>query len=204
MARQGAWGRSVTSAGCDRGLAMQRSAPSCCPVCPPLPTPPEHSPASLSRAQADSIALLSTAAAAGTGGVGAGGAAPALARLGAPRAALRAVLRAAPGLRAAAGAARRKAAGARGDFSGLCAAVVRVCSGRPMPGAERLNPPGETLNRRRSAPTCAVFLAEPFARGWGGPAARCGAVREPCLRLAGSFRSRSPASPARFSHQIGH
>lgn len=35
--------------------------------------------------------------------------------------------------------------------------------------------------------------------GLGGPAART-----PCVRLAASFRSRSPASPAHFSHQIGH
>lgn len=50
---------------------------------------------------------------------------------------------------------------------------------------------------KRSYLRCIFGLA--ICAGLGGPAART-----PCVRLTGSFRSRSPASPAHFSHQIGH
>lgn len=85
---------------------------------------------------------------------------------------------------------------------------TRVCRGQPMPGAEsseahlprsqgrlshptappgRLNSPDERLTRRRSSPTCAVFLAELLAWGWGArlrgrPACVWPALFAPALR----------------------
>lgn len=50
---------------------------------------------------------------------------------------------------------------------------------------------------KRSYLRCIFGLA--ICVGLGGLAAQT-----PCVCLAGSFRSRSPASPAHFSHQIGH
>lgn len=67
---------------------------------------------------------------------------------------------------------------------------------RPTRGGKLTGLKAKTTEKR-SYLRCIFGLA--ICVGLGGPAARM-----PCVRLAGSFPSRSPASPAHFSHQISH
>lgn len=177
-------------------MPRQRSAPS----------PPENFPESQARVR---VPPFSPAPAAARGALRAGVAAQPLRALGRPAqrpACSSEETRAAPHARAVAPRALRGFAEGGRWPARRAAESISPGGGPANPAAplRRLNPPDQGLSDREALLPAPWFWLSLFARGWGGPAARCSAVRAPCVPPAGSFRSRSPASPAHFSHQIGH